>query len=194
MAEIEQIKKLREETGAGMLDVKKALEEAGDDYDKALEVLRKKGAAKAAKKSDRNAGDGLVFSYIHAGGKLGVLLKLYCETDFVARTEEFQKLGEDIAMHIAAMSPEYLSPEDIPEEVKEAEKKIYKEQVADSGKPENIVEQIVEGKMQKFAEEVSLLEQSFVKDPDTKIKELVESYIAKLGENIQVGSFTRYEL
>lgn len=194
MPSTEQIKQLREATGAGILDVKKALEEAGDDYDKALDILRQKGAAKAVKKGGREAGEGLVFAYIHAGGKLGVILKLHCETDFVARTKEFQQLGNDIAMHIAAMAPQYLSMEDIPEDVKEAEKKIYKEQIADSGKPEDVVEQIIEGKMQKFASEVSLLEQSFVKDPDKSIKELIEGQIAKLGENIQVGEFERFEI
>lgn len=191
---MEQIQKLRAETGAGILDVKKALDEAGGDIEKARELLRKKGAAIAAKKGARETHEGLIVSYIHAGGKVGVLLKLYCETDFVARTEDFQALANDVAMHIAAMDPEYVSAEDISKEVLETEKRIYKEQFADSGKPDDVVEKIIEGKVQKYAEEVSLLEQPFVKDQDKKIKDLIEEYIAKLGENIQVGEFARYQL
>ncbi|MDX1608452.1 MAG: translation elongation factor Ts [Candidatus Spechtbacterales bacterium] len=194
MANTEQIQKLRSETGAGMLDVKNALDEAGGDLEKAREILRKKGAALAAKKSARETHEGLVVSYIHAGGKIGVLLKIYCETDFVARTDDFQSLADNIAMHIAAMDPEYISPEDIPSEVIEAEKKIYKGQFADSGKPENVIEDIVEGKIKKFGAENSLLEQPFVKDQDKTIAKLIEEHVAKLGENIQVGEFTRYEL
>lgn len=191
---MEQIQKLRQETGAGIMDVKNALDEAGGDVEKARDILRKKGAAIAAKKGARETHEGLVVSYIHAGGKIGVLLKLYCETDFVARTEDFRALADDIAMHIAAMDPEYVSGEDIPEDVISAEKKIYTEQFADSGKPEDVVSKIVEGKIHKFAAEVSLLEQSFVKDQDKKIKDLIQEYIAKLGENIQIGDFVRYEL
>ena len=194
MANTEDIQKLRSETGAGILDVKEALDEAGGDMENAREILRKKGAALAAKKGARETHEGLVVSYIHAGGKIGVLLKLYCETDFVARTDDFKTLADDVAMHIAAMDPEYISPEDIPEDVIEAEKKIYKEQFADSGKPEDVVENIVDGKIKKFASENSLLEQPFVKDQDKTIDELIKEHIAKLGENIQVGDFTRYEL
>lgn len=194
MPSTEDIQKLRQETGAGIMDAKNALEEAGDDIEKAREALRKKGASTAAKKGDREAREGKVVSYIHGEGKIGVLLKLYCETDFVARTEEFQKLANDIAMHIAAMDPKYVSREDIPEDVVGTEKRIYKEQAAEEGKPADVVDKIIQGKLDKFAEEVSLLEQSFVKDQDKKIKDIVEEYIAKLGENIQVGEFVRYEL
>lgn len=176
------------------MDAKKALEESGDDFEKAKEILRKAGAALASKKSARKAREGLVASYIHANGKLGVLLKLYCETDFVARTEEFKTLANDLAMHIAAMDPQYISADDVPADVVEAERKIYAEQFAGSEKPEEVIEDIVKGKMAKFASEVSLLEQPFVKDSDKSVKSLIEEYVAKLGENIQVGDFARYEL
>jgi len=189
-----EIKKLREQTGAGIMDVKNALQEAGGDFEKAQEILRKKGAAIAAKKGTREVKDGIIISYIHAGGKVGVLLKLYCETDFVAKTNEFQILANDIAMHIAAMDPEYVSKEHIPQDVTEAEKKIYQEQFADANKPDDIVNKIIEGKLDKFAQENSLLEQAFVKDQDKTVGGLIEEYIAKLGENIQVGEFVRYEL
>jgi len=191
---MEQIQKLRQETGAGVMDVKNALTEAGGDEEKAREILRKKGAALAAKKGARETHEGLVVSYIHAGGKIGVLLKLYCETDFVARTEDFRALSDDLAMHIAAMDPEYVSAENIPEDVIETEKRIYKEQFADSDKPKDVIEKIIDGKVQKFANEVCLLGQSFVKNPDKKIEGIIQEYIAKLGENIQVGGFVRYEL
>ncbi|MEX0878033.1 MAG: translation elongation factor Ts [Candidatus Spechtbacterales bacterium] len=191
---MEQIQKLRQETGAGIMDVKNAITEADGDEEKAREILRKKGAALAAKKGARETHEGLVVSYIHAGGKIGVLLKLYCETDFVARTEDFHALADDLAMHIAAMDPEYISVENIPEDVIETEKRIYKEQFADSDKPEDVIEKIIDGKVEKFASEVCLLGQSFVKNPDKKIGDIIQEYIAKLGENIQVGGFARYEL
>lgn len=192
--DIKQVQQLRKETGAGIMHVKKALQEANGDLEKAREILRKIGAVIAAKKSQRETHDGLVISYIHAGGKIGVLIKIYCETDFVAKTDEFQKLGNDLAMHIAAMDPEYLSKEDIPKEVIEAERRIYKEQLNDIEKPKDIIKKIIEGKIDKFAKEVSLLEQSFVKNPDQSMRDLIEEYIAKLGENIQIGAFVRYEL
>jgi len=188
------IQQLRAETGAGIMEVKSALTYAGGDIEKARAELRKRGAAMAAKKGAREAGDGIVSSYIHANEKIGVLLKLYTETDFVARTKEFHELAHDLSLHIAAAAPQYISKEDIPESVQEAERKIYREQVADSGKPEDIIEKIIEGKMDKFAAESVLMEQSFVKNPDQTIREFIESYIAKLGENIQVGDFVRYEI
>ena len=188
------IQQLRDETGACIMDAKNALEEAGGNINKARDILRKKGASIAAKKSKREAKDGKVVAYIHAGGKLGVLLKLYCETDFVARTDEFQTLANDIAMHIAAMDPQYVSKGDIPEDVLEREKDIYKEQFADSGKSKEVQDSIIKGKLDKFAEDVVLLEQAFVKDPDKKVKDLIEEAVAKLGENIQVGEFVHFEL
>lgn len=191
---MKDIQQLRAQTGAGIMDVKKALEEASGDVEKAKDILRKRGAAIAAKKGSREAKEGLVVSYIHAGGKVGVLLKLYCETDFVALTEEFQQLARDIAMHIAATDPEYLSQRDIPHEVMDKEKEIYKEQFKDSGKSDDVTNKIIEGKLNKFVGEVSLLQQAFVKDQDKSIAKLIEEHIAKLGENIQVGEFVRYEL
>ena len=196
MATIQDIQTLRQQTGAGMLDVKNALEESDGDIEKARDILRKKGAAIATKKGDRQAGDGAVFSYIHAGNKVGVLLKLYCETDFVARTEQFEELGRDIALHIAAMKPQYLTDQSVPEDVLEKEKEIYRESVAQEGKdkPADIVEKIVEGKVQKFLQENVLLKQGFVKDPDKTIQQRVEEAIAVLGENIQVGEFVCFEI
>ena|SRR3990167_6163575 len=194
MADANDIKNLRAQTGAGVMDVKNALEEAGGDAEKAKEILRKKGATIAAKKGDRQAKEGVVVSYIHAGSKVGVLLKLYCETDFVAKTDEFKILANDVAMHIAAMDPKYISKQDIPADVIESEKNIYKEQASGANKPDDVIEKILEGKLDKFAEENCLLEQAFVKDSDKKIRQLIEEYIAKLGENIQIGEFVRYEL
>lgn len=188
------IQSLRAETGAGIMDIKKALEEAGGDVDAARDLLRKRGAATAAKKGERETHEGLIVSYIHAGGKVGVLLKLYCETDFVARTEEFQRLASDIAMHIAAMSPQYVSREAVPSEVLEKEKEIYAEGMASEGKPAEIVEKIIQGKVEKFYSENVLPEQSFVKDQDKTVKGRIEESIATLGENIQIGDFVRYEL
>lgn len=194
MTDTEDIKNLRAETGAGIMDIKNALEEASGDAEKAKEILRKKGAAIAAKKESRQAKEGVVVSYVHAGGRVGVLLKLYCETDFVARTQEFQDLARDLAMHVAAMDPSYISREDIPKGVLDKEKEIYKEQIKDSGKSADITSKIIDGKIDKFVSEVSLLGQVFIKDQDKTIAKLVEEGIAKLGENIQVGEFVRYEL
>lgn len=190
----EQIQQLRAQTGAGIMDVKKALEEAEGDAQKAKDILRKRGAVIAAKKGSREAKEGLVTSYIHGRGQVGVLLKLYCETDFVARTDEFKALARDIAMHIAAMDPEYLSRAGVPKDIINKEKEIYKEQFSDSDKPKDVVDKIIEGKLDKFMGEVSLLEQAFVKDQEKTIAKLIEEHIAKLGENIQVGDFTRYAL
>ncbi|RUM87771.1 MAG: elongation factor Ts [Thermovibrio sp.] len=196
MAEIttQMIKELREKTGAGIVDCKKALQEAGGDIEKAVEILRKKGAAKAAKKAERATAEGIVVSYIHAGGKVGVLVELNCETDFVARTEDFKNLGHEIAMQIAAMSPEYVSREDVPQEVVEKEKEILKQQALSEGKPEHIVEKIVEGRLAKFFSEKCLLEQPWIKDDSKTIKDLITDYITKLGENIKVKRFCRFEV
>ena len=190
----QDIQKLRSETGAGIMDIKRALEEAGGDVEGARDILRKRGAATAAKKGERETHEGLVVSYIHPGGKVGVLLKLYCETDFVARTDDFQQLAADIAMHVAAMSPQYVSREAVPAEIIEKEKEVYAEQVAGEGKPADITEKIVEGKLEKFYSENVLPEQSFVKDGDKTVKERIEEAIATLGENIQIGDFVRFEL
>ncbi|MGB9667948.1 MAG: translation elongation factor Ts [Thermosulfidibacteraceae bacterium] len=188
------IKELRERTGAGFMECKEALKEANGDIEKAVEILRKKGALKAEKKAKREAREGLIGAYIHAGGKIGVLVEVNCETDFVARTDEFQQLVKDIAMQIAAMSPEYVSREDVPPEVIEKEKEIYREEALRSGKPERVVEKIVEGKLEKFFEEKCLLEQPFIKDESKKVKDIVTEVIAKLGENIKVARFVRYQV
>jgi elongation factor Ts len=196
MAEIttQMIKELREKTGAGIVDCKKALVEAGGDIEKAVEILRKKGAAKAAKKAERATAEGAVFSYIHGGGKVGVLVELNCETDFVARNETFKELGHEIAMQIAAMAPEYVSKEEVPAEVIEKEKEVLREQALAEGKPEHIVEKIVEGRLAKFYAEKCLLEQPWIKDDSKTIKDLITDYITKLGENIKVRRFARFEV
>lgn len=191
---VEQVKELREKTGAGMMDCKKALSETGGDIERAIDYLRRKGLSEAAKRSSRTASEGLVASYIHPGGKIGVLVEVNCESDFVARTEDFQALVKDIAMQVAAANPTYLRREDVPEEVISREKKIYEAQAKEEGKPERIIERIVQGKLEKFFQEVCLLEQPFVKDPDMTIGQLVSSKIAKLGENIVVRRFQRYQL
>jgi elongation factor Ts len=189
----EMVKDLRQRTGAGVLDCKKALEEVDGDIETATKLLRKQGLAIAAKKADREAHEGLVEAYIHAGGKLGVLVELNCETDFVARTEDFRELAHDLAMQVAATSPRYLTPEDIPAEVLERERQRLREQVGE-GKSEDIVERIVEGKLRKYYQDVCLLEQLFIKDEGLAVRDLVTSKIAKLGENIKVRRFERFEL
>jgi elongation factor Ts len=189
-----QVKELRERTGAGMMDCKKALEEAGGDMDRAIEVLRKRGLAAAAKKAGRVAAEGAVGSYIHAGGRIGVLVEVNCETDFVARTDDFQDLVRDIAMHIAAAEPRFVSRDEVTDEVLETERRIYREQALEQGKPEAMVDRIVEGKLGKFYGEAVLLEQPFVKDPDKTVQELLVEKIAKIGENIQVRRFSRFRL
>ncbi|HET8563710.1 MAG TPA: translation elongation factor Ts [Candidatus Binatia bacterium] len=188
------VKQLREKTGAGIMDCKKALAESGGNLEKAVEYLRQKGLAGAAKKADRVAADGAVGAYVHPGGKIGVLVELNCETDFVARTTEFQNLLKDIAMQIAAANPRYIRPEDVSAEEMDKEREIYRRQALDSGKPEKVVEKIVEGKMERFYSEVCLLEQAFIKDPDRKVSDVVTDAIARLGENIQVRRFARYHL
>lgn len=188
------VKELREKTGAGIMDCKKALAESGGDVEQAVDVLRRKGLASAAKKMGRVVAEGLVGAYIHAGGKIGVLLELNCETDFVARTPEFQALLKDLAMQIAAANPRYIRPEEVSPRELEKEKAIYRQQAIDSGKPERVVDKIVEGKMERFYSEVCLLEQAFIKDPDRKVADLLRDGIARLGENIQVRRFVRYHL
>ncbi len=190
----EMVKNLREKTGAGMMDCKAALTEMGGDVEKAIEFLRKKGLASAAKKASRSASDGAVSSYIHAGGKIGVLVEVNCETDFVARTDDFQSFVKDLAMHIAASNPLFVKREDVPASFIEKEKEVYRGQVREMKKPENVVEKIVEGKMDKFFEGICLIEQGFVKDPEVKIQSLLTEKIAKLGENITVKRFARFEL
>jgi elongation factor Ts len=187
------IKELREQTGVGMMDCKKALTEAGGDSEKALDVLRKKGLAMAAKKSSRDASEGLIGSYIHMG-KIGVLAEVNCETDFVAKTDDYKELVKDIAMHIAAANPSYVSREDIPADIIEREKAIYASQV--ENKPPEVVEKIVTGKMEKFFSDMCLIDQVFVKDPEgkKKIKDLVIEKVAKLGENIVIKRFARFQL
>jgi elongation factor Ts len=194
MSSLEQIKNLRERTGAGNVDVKKALEEAGGDEAKAIEIIRKKGQAKAVKKSDREAKEGLVVSYVHSNGKLGVMLKLFCETDFVARTDDFKELAKDIAMHIAAMDPQCLKPEDLARDLVEKEKEIWSVALENEGKKGDMIPKILEGKEKKMREEAALLTQKFVKNPDQTIGDLVAEKIGKIGENIQVGEFCRFEL
>lgn len=194
MSQMEQIKALREKTGAGIVDVKKALDEAGFDEAAAIELLRKRGQDKAMKKSDRETHEGLVVSYVHGNGRMGVLLKLYCETDFVARNQEFQELGRDIAMHIAASAPAYVKPEEVPIEMVVKEQEIWRAQLAEEGKSADLIEKIMVGKEAKFRQESALLTQPYVKDPGKTVGELLTEKINKIGENIQVGSFIRYEL
>ena len=188
------VKNLREKTGAGMMDCKKALAESGGDLDKAVDYLRQKGLAAASKKASRAASDGAIGAYVHPGGKIGVLVELNCETDFVARTPEFQTLLKDIAMQIAAANPRYIRPEEVPAGDLEKEREIYRRQALESGKPEKVVDKIVDGKIDRFYSEVCLLEQSFIKNPDRKVSEILTDAVARLGENIQVKRFSRYQL
>lgn len=188
------IKELRERTGVGVMDCKKALLECEGNIDNAIEFLRKKGLAKAAKRAGRETAEGLVTSYIHPGGKIGVLVDINCETDFVARTEDFQNLAKDIAMHIAAMNPIAIDREGISSEVIKKEKEIFMAEAKASGKPEKVIDKIVEGRLEKFFAEQCLLEQVYVKDPEITVKDLLYNTIAKVGENISVRRFTRYHL
>ncbi|WP_136604733.1 translation elongation factor Ts [Paenibacillus dokdonensis] len=188
------VKELRERTGAGMLDCKKALEEANGDISKAIEVLREKGLAAAANKAGRVATEGVVESYIHGGGRIGVLVEINCETDFVGKTDQFKEFARDIAMHIAASNPRYVAREEVPQEELEKEKEILKAQALNEGKPEKIVEKMVEGRIGKYYEEFCLLEQSFIKDPDKTIATLLKEKISTIGENISIRRFVRYEL
>ena len=190
----QMVKELRDRTSAGMMDCKKALVETGGDMDKAVELLRTKGLASAAKKAGRAATEGVVASYIHGNGSIGVLVEVNCETDFVARTDEFQDLVRDIAMHIAAADPKFLSRDEVTSGDLEQEERIYRQQALDEGKPENIVDRIVTGKMEKYYSQTVLLEQPFVKDPDKSVEQMIVEKVAKIGENIQVRRFTRYVL
>lgn len=196
MAEITAalVKELRERTGAGMMDCKKALTETAGDVDKAIDFLREKGLAAAAKKAGRVASEGLVEAYIHAGGRIGVLVEVNCETDFVAKTDDFKALVKDIAMHIAAANPLYLTREEVPTAEIEHEKEILAEQARNEGKPDKIIEKMVVGRIEKYYKEVCLLDQAFVKDQDKTISDLVTANIAKIGENISIRRFARYNL
>jgi len=191
---IELVKDLRQRTGAGVIDCKTALQETKGDVDAAIEYLRRKGLATAAKKAGRIATDGMVSSYIHAGGKMGVLVEINCETDFVAKTEDFQTFVKNIAMHIAAANPQYIRREEIPAEDLEKEKRIYRSQAIESGKPEKVIDKIVQGKMERFYSEVCLLEQTYFKDADLIVKEVLDAMIAKVGENINIRRFARFQL
>ncbi|MBW2038278.1 MAG: translation elongation factor Ts [Deltaproteobacteria bacterium] len=188
------IKELRQRTGAGVMDCKKALSESAGNIDEAIDFLRKRGLAKAAEKAHRVTAEGLIGSYIHVGGKIGVLVEVHCETDFVARTEDFQNLVKGISMHIAAMNPLYVSRKDVPAEVIEREKEILRAEAVMSGKPEKVVEKIVKGRIEKFFAENCLLEQAYIRNPEITVDDLISDAIAKLGENITVRRFTRYQL
>jgi elongation factor Ts len=189
-----QVNELRKVTGAGLMDCKKALTETGGDQEKAVDYLRKKGLAAAAKKAGRIASEGLVGSYIHAGGKIGVLVEVNCETDFVAKNENFQSFVKDIAMHIAAASPQYVRREEVSADLLEREKDIYRSKAKETGKPDNIIEKIVEGQIGKFYADICLLEQSYVKDPDKTIQAYLNETIASIGENISIRRFARFAL
>lgn len=190
---LDEVKKLKELTGVGLTDAKNALVEADGDFDKALEAMRKKGLTRAEKKGEREAREGLVDSYVH-GNRIGVIVEVNCETDFVARTDDFKNLVHDVAMHIAASNPEFATVEDVPAEIREAKKAEFVEKVKAEGKPENIAEQIVEGMLKKYFAEKTLAEQPFIKNPDQTVGQLVKEHIARLGENIVVRQFKRIEL
>jgi len=188
------VKKLREKTGTGMMDCKEALTAAGGDFEKAIDILRKKGLSAATKRSSKTAKDGAVASYIHMGGRIGVLVEINCETDFVAKTDDFQTMAKDIAMHIAASNPLYVRPDQIPPEALNREKEIYRSQLREEKKPEKIWDKIIEGKLKKFYEDVCLTEQKFIKNTDINVETLVNNMIAKTGENIIIRRFARFQL
>jgi len=188
------VKDLREKTGLGMMDCKKALVESQGDLDKAVDYLRKKGALKAATREGRATSEGRIGSYIHMNGKIGVLVELNCESDFVAKTDQFAELVKDLCMHVAASSPQWISTDEVPEDVVAKEKEIYMSQAKQAGKPDTMLEKIADGKLKKFYSEVCLLEQSFVKDTDKSVAELIKEKIAQLGENITIGRFCRFQL
>jgi len=190
----QQVKELRDTTGAGMMDCKKALLEADGDMEKAIAFLRKQGLSKAAKKADRTANEGIIYSYIHPGSKLGVLVEINCETDFVARTEDFQNFAKDIAMQVAAASPLVVERGQLDPDLVEKEKEIYKTQALNDGKPEKVVDKIVDGRLEKYYQEVVLLDQPFIKDQDLFVKDLLTNAIGKMGENIKIKRFERYRL
>ena len=188
------VKQLREKTGAGMMDCKNALSEVEGDIEKAIELLRKKGLATAQKRAGRALSEGIIQSYIHMNGKLGVLVEVNCETDFVAKNEDFQEFAKNIAMHIAASNPLGITPEDVSEEIIEKEKEIYRAQALDMGKPENVTDKIVEGKLNKFYQESCLLNQPYVRDTDMSVADLLNGLIARIGENISIKRFVRYQI
>jgi len=192
--QVNEVKNLRQRTGAGVMDCKTALREAGGDIDKAIEILRKKGIAKAAKKAERTTSAGMVDAYIHPGERLGVLLEIDVETDFVAKNQEFRRFARDIALQIAASDPVAIERENIPVEMIDREKRIYEEQVAQTGKPANVIEKIVQGKLEKFYADVCLLEQPFVKNPELTVGDYLKEQIAKFGENIRVKRFARFKV
>lgn len=196
MAEISaaMVKELREATGSGIMDCKRVLAEAEGNMEKAIELLRKKGLAKAAKRAGRSTSEGIVYSYIHTGAKLGVLVEINCESDFVAKTDDFAAFAKDIAMHIAAANPAGLGPEDVDQSVIEKEREIYRAQMLEEGKPENIIDKIVDGKVEKFYKEVCLLSQQYVKDPQKTIEDVLKETIGKIGENIQIKRFARFQI
>ncbi len=191
---LDLIKKLREKTGAGVLSCQKALEESKGDFEKAEEILRKKGEKIAAVKSERTTKAGVIGVYLHSNERIAAMVELYCETDFVARNKEFKELAHDLAMQVAATNPSYLKPEDIPKEILEKEKEFYLEEMAKEKKPPQILEKIIAGKLEKFFENVCLLKQSFIKDQNIKIEDLIKNKIARLGENIQIRRFIRFEI
>ncbi len=188
------VKELRDKTNAGMMDCKKALTETGGDMEKAVDLLRQKGVAVAQKRAGRATSEGYLATYIHSDGKLGVMVEVGCETDFVAKNDDFRAFARDVAMHIAAANPAAIKREELPAEQVEREREIYRQQALDSGKPENIVDKIISGKMEKFFSEVTLMEQKFVKDPDLSIQDLLNELVAKLGENISIKRFTRFQV
>ncbi|NTW46233.1 MAG: elongation factor Ts [Candidatus Moranbacteria bacterium] len=194
MISMELIKALRERTGAGIVEVKKALEEAEGDEEGAIRILRERGAAKAVKKTDREAKEGVIATYLHGNGRVAAMVKLFCETDFVARNSDFQELGRDIAMHVAAMNPSVLRPEDVSGSTIESERSVWAEELRNAGKPEEMIGKILEGKERKLREESALLTQPFVKDPDRTVADLLSENVQKIGENIQIGGFVRYEI
>lgn len=194
MVTAEMVKELRERTGAGMMDCKRALVATDGDLEKAIDELRAKGLAKAAKKAGRVASEGVVTSYIHGGGRIGVLLELNCETDFVGKNEEFKQLAHDLAMQVAAANPEYVSREEIPTDALDREREVLKAQALEEGKPEKVIEKMVEGRIEKYYKERCLLEQPFIKDPDKTVQQLVHEHVAKIGENITVRRFARFEV
>lgn len=191
---IELVKDLRQRTGAGIVDCKAALQESKGNMEGAIEYLRKKGLATAAKKAGRIATEGLIASYIHAGGKIGVLVEINCETDFVAKTEEFQNFVKNMAMHIAAANPQFIRREDVPSHVLEKEREIYRTQALESGKPVKVIDKIVEGKLERYYSETCLLEQTYIRDSDLTVKEVLDAMIGKLGENIAIRRFARFQL
>ncbi len=190
----QMVKELRDKTNAGMMDCKKALTETDGDMEKAVDLLRQKGLAVAAKRAGRETTEGVIETYIHAGGKLGVMVEVGCETDFVAKTDDFKNFAKDIAMHIAAVNPMGITREEVPAEVIQREKDIYVNQAVESGKPQQIIEKIVDGKMEKFLSEICLLEQKYVKNPDLTIQDLLNELVAKLGENISIKKFARFQV